>query len=713
VPGADNERPRIGLVLSGGGAKGTAHVGVIQVLERLGIQPDLVVGTSMGAVVGGLYASGLSGEELERAVREIDWIDIFDDTPPRVERSLRSKEDDAKFQVRYRLGIKDGEPQLPQGLILGQKLTLALRKFSTRSYTLNFDDLRIPFGAVATDLETGNVVVLKSGSLALAMRASMSAPEIFPPVEYEGRLLVDGGIADNLPVDVARAFGADTLIVVNVQTRPNPREKINSALSVVEQSIGLLFLQQMPRQLALLRPADVLIEPELGDIGTGDFLRTAEAVEAGKVAAQAAAERLAALTRKPDTRSPPADGPTSPTKPPPIITAIRIDNDTPLADEVIRSRLRVREGQPLDLDALEKDLSRIYGLDYFETVDYTLTPREPGTGELDIIARKKHIGLDNFRFGFNLESDFDGDSLFNLDLEYNMTGLNRLGAEWRNELIFGDRLRVATDFYQPLDFGFRWFVEPQARYDERNVRVFADGRRLGEYRVKGGGGGAGLGRQFGTCCDVRSGILFGRGTVDVHVGRLPPAPDFTVGSFLGAAKYDTLDHLPFPRQGALGAVVYLDSTKALGADPESKRILFGGLLVRSWNKNTFLLRLNGGVTLTGAGQIQDLFPLGGFLNLSGFSEDELAGKNAALTSLGYYRRIHELGFGSFAIPLYVGGSLEYGGVYEDSDEFFSRKSLVAGAAFLGADTPFGPLYLGYGIAEQGNRQAYLALGEIF
>jgi len=714
APETEQDRPRIGLVLSGGGAKGAAHVGVIQVLERLGIKVDVVVGTSMGAIVGGLYASGLSGEELERAIREIDWIEIFDDTPPRVDRSFRSKEDDANFLMRYRLGIKDGEPQLPRGLILGQKLTLALRKLSNHTtYTADFDNLAIPFRAVAADLETGEAVVLKSGSLALAMRASMSVPGLFPPVEYDGRVLVDGGVANNLPVEVARAFGADILLVVNVQTDPRPREQIKSVLGIVDQTINLLILRATREQLALLRSTDVLIEPELGGIDTADFPRMGEAIESGKVAAQAATDRLAALGRETGAQSRSAGGPTSATKQPPVITAVRIHNDTPLADEVLQAQLQVREGQPLDVPALEKDLSRIYGLDYFETVDYTLIPRERGT-ELDIIAKEKYTGLNNLRFGLNLQSDFDGDSLFDLSLEYNMTGLNRLGGEWRNEVVFGDRLRFATDFYQPLDYGFRWFIEPQAYYEGRDVNVYANGRRLAEYRVQQGGGGIEFGRRFGTCCDIRSGLVFGKGEADLNVGTLKPSSShFDIGSLIGAAKYDTLDNLRFPRHGALGAVIYADSTKMLGADPESKQLQFTGLLARSWDRNTFLLRLRSGVTLKGAGQVQNLFSLGGFLNLSGFSEDEISGKDAALTTLVYYRRVGEIGASSLGIPLYLGGSFEYGGVYEDIDDFFSDDSLVAGAVFLGADTPFGPLYLGYGIAERGNRQAYLFLGEVF
>ena len=291
------ERPKVGLVLSGGGAKGAAHVGVIRVLEEMGVPIDLVVGTSMGAIVGGLYASGLSGKELEQAIQEIDWEDIFDDDPPRAERSLRRKRDDADFLVRYRLGLKDGELQLPRGVILGQKLMLALRKLSANGARSDFDDLTRPFRAVATDLESGEPVVLKSGSLALAMRASMSVPGVFPPVDYDGRLLIDGGVANNLPIDVAREMGADIVIAVNVQTDPSPREKLDSVINIVDQTINLLVLRETRRQLETLNEHDLLIQPAMGDIGLGDFLRAEEAIQLGESAAWSAQARLQQLAK--------------------------------------------------------------------------------------------------------------------------------------------------------------------------------------------------------------------------------------------------------------------------------------------------------------------------------------------------------------------------------------------------------------------------------
>jgi NTE family protein len=262
------------LVLAGGGAKGAAHVGVIKVLEELGVPIDYIAGTSMGSIVGGLYASGLSAAELEIAVKSIDWEDIFNDKAPREDRDFRRKLDDDDVLIRYKLGFKDGSIQFPRGVILGQKLNLALRELSLRAIGIDdFDKLPIPFRAVAADIETGETVVLGKGDLATAMRASMAVSGIFPPVEIDGRLLVDGGLTDNLPVDVARAMGADILIAVSFPAELKKRDKLTSAVSIIFQSLDLLILQNQRIQIKTLRANDVHIVPEMGDIGAGSFDR--------------------------------------------------------------------------------------------------------------------------------------------------------------------------------------------------------------------------------------------------------------------------------------------------------------------------------------------------------------------------------------------------------------------------------------------------------
>src|SRR5215813_8749113 len=267
-----HHRPRVGLVLSGGGARGTAHIGVLKVLEQMHVPIDAIAGTSMGAVVGGLYASGLSARDIEKIMTSINWQDAFRDRPPREDLDLRRKEEDETFLVKYHLGVRDGHIVVPKGLIQGQKLTETLRRLTLPVARItDFDDLPTPFRAVATDLESGDTVVMGSGDITSAMRASLSAPGVFTPVEREGRLLVDGGIADNLPVDIARTMGVDVLIVVDVGSPLLPRQQLTNAGVISNQMLAILIQRNAREQLAKLTAKDILIKPQLGNASSFDF----------------------------------------------------------------------------------------------------------------------------------------------------------------------------------------------------------------------------------------------------------------------------------------------------------------------------------------------------------------------------------------------------------------------------------------------------------
>src|SRR5216683_1694802 len=290
-------RPRICLVLSGGGARGMAHIGVLKVLEDLKIPIDCIAGTSMGAIVGGLYASGMTAIDIDATMRSLDWQEAFHDAPPRRDLAFRRKQDDRNFLVRLPLGLQHRKILLPKGFIQGQKLQETLRQLTLPfSNSTDFDLLPTPFRAVATDLETGNAVVMDKGDLAIAMRASMSAPGVFAPVELNGRLLVDGGLAENLPIDVARGMHADILILSDVSFPLQPRAALDSALTISNQMLAILVRKDADRQRATLGPADILIEPAIGTASSTDFSASAATISAGENAARNMLSRLATLS---------------------------------------------------------------------------------------------------------------------------------------------------------------------------------------------------------------------------------------------------------------------------------------------------------------------------------------------------------------------------------------------------------------------------------
>lgn len=706
-------RPKIGLVLSGGGAKGASHVGVIKVLEELGVPIDYIAGTSMGAIVGGLYASGMTANELEAAIRSIDWIDIFNDKPLREDRDFRRKLDDEGFLVRYKLGFKDGQIQFPLSAIDGAKLHLVLRRLAKRAVGIeNFDRLPIPFRAVAADIQNGNPVVLGGGDLVSAMRASMAVSGIFPPVEIDGRLLVDGGLANNVPMDVARQMGADILIVVGFPEQLKQRKDLNSGVSIVLQSIDLLIAQNSRLQLKSLRSGDVYIEPILGDIGAGSFERAGDAIPIGDKAARAVATRLLPLTRKRDGSRIAAARPEAPQSDAIKVNFIRINNKSRLSDEIIRSRLRVKPGDELDFDQIERDIANIYGLDYFESVEYQIVVEGEKTG-IEVTAKERTQGLDSIRLGLNLESDFEGDNAFNLSVRYQKEGINELGGELILQAIAGEKLGVLLGFLQPLDPATRYFVSPSFEYLARDVTTFANGSPEAEFRVKTAIFNMIAARQLGNWGAISVGVEKGWGNSDVEVGTPAQRDDnFDIGAYFTRFNYDTFDNLNFPNRGTKSLIEFKRSTRLLGADDSFNAVRGTAATAYTWNSSTVLGSVSTGITFDGTAPIQSLFTLGGIFNLSGFQADELSGQDFALSRLVYYRNIGARP-GSFGVPVYLGGSLEAGNVWQDRSDMKLSDLILAGSLFLGLDTPLGPLYLAYGRAEGGNDSAYLFLGQTF
>ena len=711
--GSARDRPKIGLVLAGGGAKGAAHVGVIQVLEELGVPIDYIAGTSMGSIVGGLYASGMSSRELASAIKSINWNDIFNDKPNREDRDYRRKLDDEGFLIRYKLGFKDGKFTFPRGAIDGQKLNLVLRELSKRAVGIHdFDKLPIPFRAIAADIVTGEPVSLASGDLAKAMRASMAVSGIFPPVEIDGRLLVDGGLANNLPIDVARGMGADILIVVNFPEQFKKRTELNTAVALVLQSLDILIAQNSRLQLKTLRKDDILIVPAIKDIGAASFDRAAEAIPIGERAARSQASRLRTLSQHRrglrQTVVPPAREPTEAT----ILDFIRIDNKSRLADEIISSRLNVKPGDKLNFDELERDMAAIFGLDYFETVEYQVVIENDKTG-IVVTATEKASGLDSFRFGLNLESDFNGDSAYNVGVRYQKEGINELGGELIVQANVGDNFGAGVAFLQPLDPATRYYITPGVTYSARDVPVFDSGSKTAVFRVNTVVLGLQAARQLANWGAVQLGIDRGWGWRDLDTGTTGPQDDdFEIGEVFAKLNYDTFDNLNFPNSGGRGVLELRRSDDMFGGD-ENFYAGTGRLTVaNTWGKNTVLGGLEAGVTFDGTAPTQNLFLLGGLFNLSGHIADDLSGQEFAIGRLIFYRNIGARP-GSFGVPVYVGGSLEAGNVWQARSDMAFDDLIVAGSLFVGLDTPLGPFYLAYGHAEGGDNSAYMFLGQTF
>jgi len=708
------KRPRIGLVLSGGGARGAAHVGVLKVLEEMRIPIDAVAGTSMGAVVGGLYASGMSAQEIDQLVESVDWQDSFTDRPPRRDLGFRRKQDDRNFLVRYSLGVSSDGFQLPKGLIQGQKLAQILRGATLPvAETDNFDRLPVSFRAVATDLETGAPVVMSSGDLVTAMRASMSAPGVFLPAERDGRMLVDGGLTHNLPVDVARQMGVDIVIAIDVSFTLYERDALTSPIEITNQSMAIMVRSRTTEDRAKLTSDDILIDPPLGSFGSTDFAHVTQARDIGEQAGRAAAARFAhlSLTQAEYQAYLAARNPR--VIEPKRVDFVRSDPESHRYAARVADLMQEQIGKPLDKAWIERRISELYALDLFETVDYTIVEQDGQTG-LEFRLRRKSWGPNYVRFGLNLVDDFEGNSVYNVAARFIVTELNELGGEWLSDVQIGDNPRFYSEFYQPLNFNHRYFVSPHVRLESRNLEVRDETDRITYYRVRESEGGFDVGRELGDWGEWRLGISRGQSSSQVRVGDTSlPNENANNGGYFARFSYDELDSRFFPRNGELFEMQWTGQRENIGADRHSDRVSAGILVARSRGRNTLTFSANVGSTLNSEAFPQDYFTLGGFLNLSGLRPNELSGPHFGIGRLIYNRKISRGGEGIFGVPLYAGVSVEAGNVWQErSDATFGDLRKDA-SVFLGADTILGPVYLGAGYDSKGESAFYLFLGRTF
>ena len=720
-PPGEAVRPRVCLVLSGGGARGMAHIGVLKVLEDLKVPIDCIAGTSMGAIVGGLYASGMTAREIDATMHSVDWQEAFRDTPPRRDLAFRRKQDDRNFLVRLPLGLKHGQILLPKGLIQGQKLRETLRRLTLPySDSASFDQLPTPFRAVATDLETGNAAVMDSGDLAIAMRASMSAPGVFAPVDLNGRLLVDGGLAENLPIDVARAMGADVLIVVDVTFPLLPREELKSALSISNQMLAILVRKNADRQRATLGPDDVMIEPVLGVTASTEFSAADQTIALGEEAARALSVRLASLGVSDAAYRQYAARRAARERGLPAINFVRVDEQSKRYEKTIMAAMQPVVLNPLDVKMVDAAITELYGLGNFETLDYALVGEGQGDEQdsgLEIRARRKSWGPNYLRFGLNLQDDFQGNSRYNAAARFLITELDDLGAELLTDVQIGDNPRLFSEFYQPLTAQRLWFVAPSALIEARDLEVYSKDVEIADFRERDAEVDLDIGRNLGNWGEIRWGYHRINGATRDRFGN-PDLVDhqFNNGELFLKFSYDRLDNVDFPREGQTFSLQWDADRINLGSDTASDRVQADWLMARSRGRNTLLIWTSAGTTLDGnikPTSLQDFYSLGGFFNLSGLATQSLIGPDYAIARAIYFRKIGRGGEGLFDFPAYIGMSFEAGNTWSRRGDINWGSAHKDVSLFLGFDTLLGPLYVGSGYDESGNSAFYLFLGRTF
>lgn len=714
-PEGSTKRPRICLVLSGGGARGAAHVGVIKVLEEYRVPVDCIAGTSMGALVGAAYATGTSTAEMDTILKTISTELLFKEDPPRQERSMRRKEDDYGILFTPEVGLDKGQVKFGKGVVTGVQLETVLRRLSKAKGHYRFDTLPIPYRAVATDLVTGKAVVFNQGELANVMRASMSVPGAVAPAEFDGMILVDGMLTSNLPIQTAREeMGADIVIAVNVGTPLLTREQLSGIFGVTGQMLSILTEQNVQASLATLQPQDILISPDLGDFSTGDFDHLEQIAPIGEAAARQVADRLARLSLPAAEYAALRQGQTIAVAPDlRPVDEIRFGNLKRVNPQTAQAAMDTRPGEQIEQDTLDSDMRRIYGTGDFEHVNYRFI-EEPGKRILAVDAVEKSWGPNYLRFGLGLSSDFSGDAFFNILGSYRKTWINDRGAEWRTDVQLGHTSGLYTEFYQPFSATSRFFIAPHAAIERRTADLYRDDDRVASYEMTSMLGGVDVGSQFSRYGEFRIGAVGGRLKPQLDTGpeSLSPGESRIIqGAWRARLKLDQLDSVHFPRSGWRAGAGIFDSTGALGADDEYTKWDADGNGAFSFGNHTLNLAFKAGDKI-GSNPLPryDQFQWGGFLTGSGYSTGQLLGEQLQFGRLMYYHRILE---GSIFEGAYTGFSLEASRIGNPLVPGNSEDWLRSAAIFIAADSPLGPVYLGYGRAEDGNDSFYFYLGRPF
>ncbi|HBC3885924.1 TPA: patatin-like phospholipase family protein [Vibrio parahaemolyticus] len=732
-------RPKVAVVLAGGGAKGAAHIGVLKALEEMHIPVDIITGTSMGAYVGGLYATGMSADEIESFIYSVDWNSGYRDRVDRSQRRVRDKEYEDRYQITTDLGLRFGEVRAPTGVVQGQNMLRVLRETTGNLGRFDsFDELAIPYRSVATDILELDEVVIGNGYLVDAMMASMSVPGALPPYKLNGHMLVDGGVVNNMPVDVARAMGADVVIAVDISTDYKTEDDFTGLFTVADQLSNYLVRRSTQQQVETLQEQDVYIRPNVGQMETVEFDKMPWAFQSGYDITREMESKLAGLRlsnaeyqkyidHKQEVRKKLVYGDDR------VVDEIVIVNNTHYSDVLLTNRLELETGRKIETAEIEKAVENLYALDRFELITYHFEEVD-GSNLLVFDVNEKSWGPNYLNFRFFLEDDFDTDSQYGIGMSTNFTNLNSHGAEMALNVEMGTDKLIEAELYSPVLSSQEFFVAGKVAYSSegRNLPVSDDDSSLSsvndflpvsytEFVSE-----IAIGIQPTLWQELRLGGRYSSGSIELStlasVGNL----DFERRGLFANYRLDTLDDFAFPTRGLLVDLEYLvshDTSPEEIGQSKPKDIVedtvyeidarFKGAM--SYQRHTlvgqaeysFVQSKNSSITL-------DPRELGGFLHLSGIPRNSLIGQNLFFSSLVYRYKWFDNDFGLFEAPVYVGASLEHGGTWSDNDLKLNEAPLYnAASIFFGVDSPIGPIMLAYGRTEQDMEAVYLIVGTSF
>jgi NTE family protein len=702
-------RPRVGLVLAGGGAKGGAHVGVLKVMEEMNVPVDCIAGTSMGALIGAGYASGIPARELEKFLVGIDWKAVVGGVGQRDLQPIEQKRAGVTFSNNFEMGLQDKRVVIPGGVVNTSSIEDLLRTYVAQARMQpDFDRLPIPFRAVATDMITGNMVVLSSGDIATAMRASMAIPGAFAPVVTDQYILADGGMVRNIPVDIAREMCADVVIVVNLVEPEVMRENLQTATQLISRSNGVMIEANERQQLATLTDRDVLINVHMGDITTASFERVPDTVPLGESAARTAASQLARLAVPAAQYQAWRAKVTTPQGIDAKLAGVKYSGLERVNPEYLDRRSQVKAGDTVDTAAISHEAQRMSALQDFESVEYRLVG-ESTEPTLEWLPQEKRWGPDYLKFDLGVYASAGGDLAFVLYGKHTRTWVNSLGAEWRNEVQLGYENQLTTSFYQPLDIGQRWFIEPSVMAQSTVEDIFLDGDRVTRYDFRDFGGGVDLGVNMGQRAQARIGYAYVQRKLHIQTGpRLLPEETHDDAGLSFSTTYDSRDTAFNPTRGMAAMIEYLRSDESLGADRDWERIEAGASMAIPVRKDVVWATLAGGSNLSSELPADRMFMIGGPGSFPGYELGELRAKSYWTASGSYLWKMADI-MSLRGQALYAGVRLEAGRTYDRLDNV-DDGDVFGGSVYISGRTQAGPLTLGLGATSSDAWSLWLAVG---
>lgn len=732
-------RPSVGLVLSGGGARGYAHLGVLKVLEANRIPIDCIAGTSMGAVVGGLYASGMAADEMQKRLSEVNLADIAFDVTDRADLPQSSREDERSYIGGLTLGFGKKGVKAPVGLVQGNRLQALLADWTAAVPTNQpFDQLPIPYRAVATDLQTGQMVVLDHGSLPLAIRASMAMPGLFAPAEINGRALVDGGLVSNLPVDTARQMGAKVVIAVDIGSQLRPLDALASPADVMQQMVGILIRQNVTAQRKQLAAQDVLLTPDLGSLAFTDFQNAKQAIAAGAAAATAALPRLRHLALTPEQYAAYRSAHAQPLPPPIRITRIEIKTTGGVPKRVVSNALHVKPGDIYDPATVSQDLLALTTGGNFESVTQQIVSRGDDN-VLEIDAREKYWGPNFLLFGVGMSSSSTDEGGFRLHVGYRRPWLTESGLEFRADTTIGSDLQSArVELRQPFASAYGFYIAPYAEYQRRYANLYDNSGdvKLNQYLMQTARAGLDFGLPIGRLGDFRVGIGYATGhgspnynlpfPTDDGSGSTLLWPSFSSQALTARARLviDQLDDPTFPRRGYYTefrverSLLSHNSQSAQQFDDAISNTPFTdiygkAMIAQRFGRHSISATIEGGKSIGGTNLINAFnFTLGGFQHLAAYAADQLNGNELAYGNVTYMNQL--MTFNASPVKaLSIGASAELGNVWSSGEKVGGGTLKQSYTFFTSLSTAFGPVYMGVALAPGGRRNIYLQLGRTY